>query len=237
MIIRYTLLLLVIFSSAFAQKEVTTNTPSFHSISVYGPFKVILIKGEKSSFVIDYNDLDKEDVIIKSGKDELSIKMKNRNFIQFGDDDSWKKTHHRYAKVTIYYTSLDNIEARAGAEVKANEPISSRHLTLVSKMGSDVKLEVKSETIELESSMGSNVVLIGTTHSFEVKSKMCSDVNASRLASQLVKVSASMGADVSVLALQEINASAGFGGTIRYTGNPTSKETSTFFGADIYSGR
>ncbi len=237
MILRYTLLLLLASSSIFAQKEITTNTSSFHSVSIYGPFKVTLIKSNKSSFVIDYNDLDKEDVIIKSGKEELSIKMKNRNFLQFGDDEQWKKNHHHYAKVTIYYTSLDNIEARAGAEIKANEPISSHHLTLVSKMGSDVQLEVKSETIELESSMGSNVVLSGTTHSFEVKSKMGSAVNASRLSSQSVDASASMGADVSVQAIQSINASAGFGGVIRYSGNPTTKQTSTFLGADIYSGR
>jgi hypothetical protein len=237
MILRYTLLLLVFCTAAFAQKEVTTNTTAFHSISVFGPFKVTIIKADKNSFVIDYNGLDKEDVIIKVSKGELNLKIKNRSFIHFGDNDRWEKTNHRYAKVTIYYTSLENIEARAGAEIKANEAISSRHLTLVSKMGADVQLEIKAETVELESSMGSNVVLNGTTDSFEIKSKMGSNVNAFGLSSQSVTVSSSMGSVVSVFAQQELNASADFGGVIRYSGNPATRHTSSFLGADIHSGK
>ena len=237
MILRYTLLLLVFCSSAFAQKGITTHTAPFHSISIYGPIKVTLIKADKNSFAMDYNGLEKEDVIIKTTKEELNIKIKNKNLMQFGNDDQWSKKHHQYAKLTIYYTALENIEARAGAEIKSNETISSRHLTLVSKMGADVQLEVKTETIELVSSMGSNVVLNGTTNSFEVKSKMGSNVNASHLSSQFVTVSSSMGSDVAVLAQQELNASADFGGVIRYSGNPSTKHTSTFLGADIHSSR
>jgi hypothetical protein len=104
-------------------------------------------------------------------------------------------------------------------------------------MGAEVKLEIKTQKLFLDSSMGSQVELTGTAETAEIKSKMGSTVNASQLQSQEVEVSSSMGSDVSVFAEQELNASADFGASISYKGNPEHKHTSTFLGAEVKSKR
>jgi hypothetical protein len=82
--------------------------------------------------------------------------------------------------------------------------------------------------------MGSEVNLTGMAEKVEIRSKMGSHVDASSLKSQHVNVSSSMGSDVSIFAEQELNASADFGGSITYKGNPSMKHTSTFLGADVH---
>jgi hypothetical protein len=135
--------------------------------------------------------------------------------------------------VTIYYSQLEAIEARAGALIESTETINAKKIFLVSKMGSQMKLSINAQNVELESSMGSEVNLRGTTDRLTVRSKMGSEVNASTLKSQHVMVSSSMGSEVSVFAEEDLDASADFGATITYRGNPSTRHTSKFLGAEV----
>jgi hypothetical protein len=218
--------------SSFGQsKEIKIE--ELKSISAFGPFKINLIKSSANKMEIDYNGIDPEEVTIKVKEGELSIKLRNRNFFDFGDNSNWEKTNHRYANVIIHYKEISSIEVRAGATVDANETIIVKQLFLACKMGAEMELDIKTETLELESSMGSEVKLRGTAEDVKIKSKMGSSVNASSLKSQKVRVSSSMGSEVSVFAEKELDASADFGASITYRGNPAMKSTSKFLGAEV----
>jgi Putative auto-transporter adhesin, head GIN domain len=218
------------FSTTAQIEEIKVQ--DFHVLYVFGPFKVNLIKSDVNKMEIDYNGIEAEEVLIKSKEEELNIKLRNRNFFDFGNND-WERKNHRYANVTIHYKEIMAIEARAGAIVRANETIVAKDLFLVSKMGADMKLDIKTQKLELESSMGSVVTLTGKAETVEIKSKMGSSVDASYLQSQEVTVSSSMGSEVSVFAEKELNASADFGASITYRGNPSMKHTSKFLGAEV----
>jgi Putative auto-transporter adhesin, head GIN domain len=224
------LLLFGIFSTTAQTEEIKVK--DFNVMYVFGPFKVNLVKSDMNKVEIDYNGIDAEEVLVKSKEGELSIKLRNRNFFDFGNND-WERKNHRFAKVTIHYKEIMAIEARAGAIVRANETIEVKELFLVSKMGADMRLDVKVQKLELESSMGSEVKLTGTTETLKIKSKMGSEVDASYLQSQDVMVSSSMGSQVSVFAEKELDASADFGASITYRGNPSMKHTSRFLGAEV----
>jgi Putative auto-transporter adhesin, head GIN domain len=224
------LLLFGIFSTTAQTEEIKVK--DFKVMYVFGPFKVNLVKSDMNKVEIDYNGIDAEEVLVKSKEGELSIKLRNRNFFDFGNND-WERKNHRFAKVTIHYKEIMAIEARAGAIVRANETIEVKELFLVSKMGADMRLDVKVQKLELESSMGSEVKLTGTTETLKIKSKMGSEVDASYLQSQDVMVSSSMGSQVSVFAEKELDASADFGASITYRGNPSMKHTSRFLGAEV----
>jgi len=224
------LLLLVAFSATHAQTHEIKVSP-FTEINVFGPFKVKLIKSQTCRAEIDYNGMDADEVIAKCSGDELQIKIRNKGFFDFMDDSDRKGNPK--AIVTIYYTTLDNIEIKGGASLRAADPIVSPKLTLVSQMGSDVRLQLQVKELYLESSMGSEVELSGTSDKAKIKAKMGTSVDASTLKCQEVTVSASMGADVTVFAEKEVNASANFGASISCKGNPPHKHTSGFFGADV----
>jgi len=227
----FTLLLLVSTICSYAQIE-KIKAARFTSIRSFGPFKVTLIKAEAAGAEIDYQGLDPEDVLIKCDDRELHIKLRNQSFLDF-NGDQYKSRNKPYAIVTIYYTSLDNIEAKAGTIIVAEETIVAKNLTLISKMGAEMRLDIKTERLELDSSMGSEVELTGTATTADIKSKMGSNVNASMLQSQKVTVTSSMGSEVSVFAENELNASADFGASISYKGNPRHKSTSRFLGAEV----
>jgi hypothetical protein len=224
------LLIFVVFSAPGQTEEIKIQ--DFTVMYVFGPFKVDLVKSTMNKLEIDYNGIDAEEVLVKSKEGELSIKLRNRNFFDFGNND-WERRNHRYAKVTIHYKEIMAIEARAGAVIRANETIVTKELFLVSKMGADMRLDVKAQKLELESSMGSEVKLTGTTERLNIKSKMGSSVDASYLQSQEVIVSSSMGSEVSVFAEKELDASADFGASITYKGNPSKKHASRFLGAEV----
>ena len=231
----YIFFLLVAFSAAFAQPE-KIKADNINSIKIFGPFKVTLIKADASRAEIDYQDVDSEDVSISCDKGNLQIKLRTRSFFDF-NDERYRHRSRTYATVKIYYTSLDNIEARAGAIIRSSETINAKNLALTSKMGADIRLDIKAEELTLDSSMGSEVELRGSAKTAAIKSKMGSHVNASKLQSQNMTVSSSMGSDVSVFAEQLLDASADFGATISYTGNPAHKSTSRFLGAEINPSR
>jgi hypothetical protein len=226
-----TLSLFLAFTLAAQTEEVKVK--DFNVMYVFGPFKVNLVKSDAYKMTIDYDGINAEEVLIKSKEGELSIKLRNRNFFDFSNDSDWKRGNHRFATVTIYYKNLMAIEARAGAIIRANETIEAKDLFLVSKMGADMRLDIKTQKLELESSMGSEVKLTGTAERVDIKSKMGSEVDASFLQSQEVTVSSSMGSEVSVFAERELNASAGFGASITYRGSPQMKHTSRFLGAEV----
>jgi hypothetical protein len=217
--------------SADAQIE-NTKIKDFQVIYVFGPFRVDLIKADAPGIKIDYHGVDKEAITIKSKDGDLTIRFKNRDFVDF-EDGPWKRNRVRFTNVTIYYTLLEAIEARAGALIESTETINAKKIFLVSKMGSQMKLSINAQNLELESSMGSEVDLSGVVDRLTVRSKMGSDVNASALKSQHVTVSSSMGSEVSVYAEEELNASADFGASITYRGNPSTSHTSKFLGAEV----
>ncbi len=223
-----TLLLLIAFTSSVAQTH-EIKASQFNDINVFGPFKVKLVKAAVSRAEIDYHGIDPNDVIIKCSGDELLIKAyETTAFFDYND-------HHDRPRaiVTIYYISLEDIEIKGGASLSAVDPIVAPKLTIVSRMGAEVRLQLQVKELKLESSMGSEVELSGTADEADFKARMGAAIDASRLKCQEVTASASMGADVSVFAEKELNASANFGASISCKGNPAHKHTSGFFGADV----
>jgi hypothetical protein len=229
----FTSILLLVASFYLKAQTEQVAIGTFKVVYVYGPFKVNFIKSTTCRMEIDYNGIEKEEIIIKSKDEDLHIKLRNRSFFDF-NNNSWESKNSRYAHVTIYYTNLEAIEARAGARIRSSETIVSKEIFLVSKMGADMRLDINTQKLELDSSMGSEVNLTGMAEKVEIRSKMGSHVDASSLKSQHVNVSSSMGSDVSIFAEQELNAFADFGGSITYKGNPSMKHTSTFLGADVH---
>jgi len=223
--------LLVAFTSGVAQTQ-EIKVSDFTEISVFGSFKVNLVKAQACRVEIDYNGIDVGDVITRCSGGELQIKIRNGGFFDFNDHPD-RRGNKRKAIVTIYYTSLESIEIKGGASLRAVDPIVSSKLTLISQMGADVRLQLQVKELSLESSMGSAVVLSGTADEAKIRAKMGTEVDAADLKCQEVSVNASMGADVTVFAEKELNASAHFGASISCKGNPPRKHTSGFFGADV----
>jgi hypothetical protein len=201
----------------------------FEIVRAYGPFRITLVESDKERMEVAFNGIDEDEIVIDSDDGELEMKLRNKHY--WNDwNDSGSRQNNRHVKVTVYFKKLKEIDVEAGASVTSDAAISSPSLMLISRMGAEMRLDVRAKELELDSSMGSEVELTGTTETLEVHSKMGSRVNAIRLKSEKVWVRAYMGSDVTVYASQELDASAGFGATINFGGDPSVRNTSHSFG-------
>ncbi len=223
-------LVLVTASLASLAQSKQTQIQPFQTVRAYGPFRVTLVASDKERIEIVYKGIDEDDIVIDSDDGELNMKLRNKHYWNNWNDS--RSHDHRYVKVTVYFKKLKKIDIQAGASVVSDFTITSPSLVLVSKMGAEMRLDVATKELELDSSMGSDVVLTGTTETLEIYSKMGSTVKAIHLKSENAMVKAYMGSDVSVYASRELDASAGFGATIDFDGDPSVRNTSHSFGGE-----
>ena len=228
----FSILLFTASLAALAQSKQIQIQP-FQTLRAYGPFRVTLVESDKERIEIVCQGIDLEAVVIDSDDGELEMKLRNKHYWNDWHDSG--SHQHRHVNVTVYFKKLTKIDVEAGASVVSDFTISSPSLKLISKMGAEMRLDIKAKEVELDSGMGSDVVLTGTTETLEIYSKMGSSVKAIHLKSERAKVKAYMGSDVSVYASKELDASAGFGATINFDGDPSVRNTAHSFGGETRS--
>lgn len=219
----------IISATAFSQKT-SLQIPSFTEVDVFGPFDVKLIKSESERADIDFNGIEKEDIIYEYKNGVLRLKMKNSHYM-----DEWKNDsrHSKYVLVNVYYKDIDIIDAGAGALVTSRELVKSKYLSVDCAMGAEVTLDILAKKVQAIANMGGVLTLTGQTEHLEVKANMGGVLKASQLESKTVYVKANMGADVIVNASEEIDVTAGFGASVDYVGSPSVRNTSSNFGGEV----
>lgn len=215
---------------AFVAVRAQTSFSDFTSIDVTGPFKITLIPAEKEKVQVDYNGVDHDDVMVEEHHGCLYVKMKSKHYF---DEWDWADNHFPTVYLNISYKSLSELRAQAGARIEANDAINAQTIFLTSSMGATIDVPVKAEKVIGDASMGAELFLNGSTEHLEIDSRMGAQVSASRLQSKSAEVHSSMGAEANVTATEEIDASAGFGGTINYSGGASAQHTSTNFGGVV----
>lgn len=204
---------------------------NFTRVSVFGPFKVILVPSDKNYIQLDYGRIDPDDVIAEADKDEMILKMRNRKYL-----NDWKENRSSdYVKVTLYYQNLDEISAKAGAVLQNDEPVISRNLLIESDMGAAVNLKVKTKNLYVRCNMGSDNRLSGRTEHLDIKAGMGAVLGAHELIAETCYVKAGMGAEVNVYAAGELKVSASMGAIVHYSGNPAVVDSTTAFGGEVLS--
>lgn len=225
-----TCLLLLISILGFSQKT-HKDLPSFKAIDAFGPFDIELIKSDKEYAEIDLNGIDQEEVVIEVQKDILKLKIKNRHYFSEWKENSYRKSE--YIRVKIYYSDIDVIEAEAGTLITSQQPLKSKYLHIECSMGAEITLDILAKEMEVVTSMGGVLELSGRTDELDVKATMGGELKAGQLESKSVFVKASMGADVMVNVMEELDASAGFGASIDYIGGPNVRHTSSNMGGEV----
>lgn len=203
----------------------------FNAIDVFGPFQIELIASDKESIEMESFNINNEDIIMEVKRGELHLKIKNRHY--WSDWDSDKHRRHQFIKTKIYYKTLTELQASAGAEVRFHEPVLSGKFFVSGNMGATIYLPIEANVLYAKSSMGATVNLRGKANYLEVVGKMGGSVRASQLVSKSAYVSASMGSDVSIYASDEVDIAANFGADVRYAGDPVVRHTNKKMGAEI----
>ncbi|MFW6043669.1 MAG: head GIN domain-containing protein [Marinilabiliaceae bacterium] len=187
-------------------KEVR-KVKDFKKLKVAKGINVTLIKGLKPEAEINIVNAMTEDVIIENDKNELTIKMKTRIYKDVS------------VQVYLTYTELREIKTGSGASVDAEDVLSGNQLVLDAGMDSSIELEVDVETLEANVS-AARITLEGAANTVEAKATTGGKFEAEKLESQEAFVTANTGAVATVNVTKKLEAKAGAGGKIEYSGNP-----------------
>jgi len=223
--------LLLLISTLGVSQKTRKDLPAFKAIDAFGPFNIELIKSDKEYAEIDFNHIDPEDLVIEVQKDVLKLKIKNNHYFNEWKEDNYRKSE--FVKVKIHYIDIDVIEAEAGTFITSPQALKSKYLHIDCSMGAEITLDIIAKEMEVIASMGGVLELRGQTEELDVKASMGGELNAAQLESKIAFVKASMGSDVTVNVLEELEASASFGASIEYIGGPNVRHTSSNMGGEI----
>jgi hypothetical protein len=120
----------------------------------------------------------------------------------------------------IYYTSLNSIMAAEGSKITANSQIKADELTIETKEGSRIQLELDVEKLNIKAYTGSELNLTGSTHDLDALINTGADLKAKELTVQHGLVNVNTGGIASVTAKEYLSVKVVAGGSVFVYGNP-----------------
>ena len=200
---------------------------AFTSISTSGSVSVELIKGASPKAEYTILKGNEEDLIIEVNNGELFVKIKSKN-------KSWTGSGTK-ASVKVYYQTVNKIECSAGSSIAAYSEIDAASMEIGASSGANCQVKVKAKDLDVDASSGSKISISGTSKSAKYEASSGSKIDASANESETVNADVSSGANVTAYATKSITADASSGGSIKYKGNPETKNINTGMSGSVNS--
>lgn len=210
----------VVMSQLLTAQEVSKNLGDFTSVSVFDQINVTLVKANENRIVVKGSRA--EDVEIVTKNNELKVRMKLTKLLQ-GEDVS----------ATIYYKSINKIEASEGSYVGSSDTFKVNNFDINVKEGANVKLNVDAKTASTKAQSGGIVELTGSAGNHDIIITSGGIVKARSFETKTTNVTINAGGEADVNASQLVDAKTRAGGTIDIYGNPKQVNKKTALGGTI----
>jgi hypothetical protein len=182
---------------------------------------VYISKGDENKAVVQADENLQEVIEVKTENDVLIIRAKQNI------------RSAKTKKVFVTAMHLSNIESSSGSNVYSETKLLFKKMELSGSSGSNMNLEVASETIEASASSGSNLKLKGNTKNFVGATSSGSNIKAEQLESEKCQARASSGSNIWITATGEVKADASSGSNIFVFGNPGNTDIEKSSGGNV----
>jgi len=212
--------LLLLFSAGMLSAQVTKNLGDFDQLKVFDQIQVTLVQSDQNK--IELRGQHSGDVEFVTKNNQLKIRMPiNRTLDGEG------------VKATLYYKSLNDVDASEGALITTSETIKTRKMTVTAKEGAQIELNLDVDNVDVKSVTGANITLAGSANSIDIKVGTGGIVDAKSLTARDADVNVNAGGEVDITATDEVDADVKAGGNIRIYGNPREVNKKTTLGGSI----
>jgi len=226
-IITLSIISIFFISAAFSQVEEGEETQkqirkigSFDKVKASKGINVTLIEGSKEEIEVLMENGSLNDVVTKLNNMELTIKMKTKIYKDVA------------IQVFVTYVTLREIDASSGANIEAENPITTDKLVLDAGTDTEIKLEIDANAVDASVSAG-KIELSGTVKTQVVKANTGGKYFAFDLESDETIAKANTGGKIEVTVKESLQASVSNGGTITYKGNPAKVDKKVTMGGKI----
>lgn len=218
---------LVIAFAANAQNDVRREwLGTFSSISLSGDMKVTLIpieEGEQPMLIIKAED-----------REESKLKYTIDNNGKLSVRESTNRNRTVRTEIEIHFVSVNGFEV-AGSDVEVKGLIDETIVDVTVANGGFFKAEVDTQDIMVKATGQSTIDLKGRAR-YMMADVSIAKIDLRELETMSAEVSATQRGEVSVFCTERLAATANFGGTIFYRGNPSIlRANSKLLGSSINS--
>ncbi len=215
-----TLLAIIVVTIVTGQNTVEKTIGEFQELKVYDLIEVELVKSKKNKVVISGENKDDVVVINKNGK--LKIRM---NLEESFDGNN--------TSVTLYYTSVDVLDANEGAVISSKDKIKQFEIELRAQEGGRIKVELKVQTANIKSISGGVIETFGKTVKQEISINTGGVYKAKDLKTETTKVVIRVAGEAHINASELVDIRIRAGGDVFIYGNPKNVNKSRVFGGRI----
>ncbi|MBQ9146336.1 MAG: DUF2807 domain-containing protein [Rikenellaceae bacterium] len=218
---------LVIAFAANAQNDVRREwLGTFSSISLGGDMKVTLVPIEEGGQPM---------LIVKAEDRELSkLKYTINNKGELSVRESTNRKRTTRTEIEIHFAAVDAIEV-VSSDVEVAGLIDVPILDIIVSNGGFFKAEIDTEDVMIKATGQSTVDLKGRAR-YLIADVTVAKIDLRQLESMSAEVQAAQRGEVSVFCTERLAATANFGGTVFYRGNPSIlRANSKLLGSSINS--
>lgn len=198
----------------------TRQLAPFENLKVSRGINVTLVEGLSPKAEIHIQNAPVDDVLFEQSNKDLTVRMRAR----INKDVA--------VNVYLYYQNINEITASSGASVYSEDVLETDFLKLETGTDASIQLEVEVKKLEASAS-ASRIELMGSAESMDINATTGGRFLGANLESKETTIRANTGASAQVWVTEKINARAGSGASIEYTGNPAKVEVHTSLGGKV----
>lgn len=210
--------------SSFLMFGQTRDVGDFHAVKASTGLNVTLVKSNATKVEFTMKKGNAKDLITKVKEGVLYVKTKSGSGF-WGNNTE--------ANVIVYFTNLDKVSVSSGCTLKSEDVIEADDMDIKVSSGATAKLEIDAKSVDVDVSSGATLKLKGEATKGKFEASSGSTLNASRLETEVAVAEANSGASVSLHVNDSIDAEAGSGGSISYTGNVKNKKIDSGWSGSI----
>lgn len=218
---KFTLILAFIISlPVLAQDTIEKSLGEFSTVKVYDLINLNMIQSNENKVVISGRNKNDVEVLNKNGK--LKIRM-NIEEIYDGND----------TVVSLYYTSVEEIDANEGSKVAVKETIEQFEIELRAQEGAEITTDLKTKYATVRAVTGGIINVSGSSKNQDLSIYTGGIVNGKEFITEKTEVSINAAGEAFINASEFVDVRIRAGGDVYIYGNPKRIDESRVFGGRI----
>jgi hypothetical protein len=198
----------------------TRQLAPFENLRITRGINVTLVEGEAPKAEIHIKNAPIDDVLLEQSNKDLTIRMRARIYKDVA------------VNVYLYYQNINEITVSSGASVYSDDVLETNFLKL--ETGTDASIQLEIEVNKLEASASaSRIELMGSAQSIDLNASTGGRFLGANLESKTASIRTNTGARAQVWVTEKLDARAGSGARVEYTGNPPKVEVHTSLGGKV----
>jgi len=200
----------------------TRQLTPFENLRVMRGINVTLVEGKTPKAEIHIQNASADEVVIVQNNKDLDIRMRGLIYKDVA------------VNVYLYYQNINEIAVGSGASIFSDDVLETDYLKLESSTDASIELEIDANVLEASVS-ASRIELIGKAKYISVSANTGGRFLAANLKSEECSIKNNTGSSAQIWVTEKLNARAGSGASIEYTGAPSKVEIHTSLGGKVES--